>query len=156
MRILLSLGRILNNTHLSIVHSVGPLSQNKRKYRALLLHATLKLRQVLPGSGDGGVRMVECLQLALVFLVIARWSKDLFIIFMTFRVVCTEWLLIDQWNFRKKNRESYYWATSWLIRKPTTNRKFISQIVESLSNFLLPLLCYFIFQKRVEIYILQS
>ena len=47
------------------------------------------LRQALPGSGDGGARTAACLRLALVTLVVARWSIDLFVIFTTFDPLCT-------------------------------------------------------------------
>jgi hypothetical protein len=47
------------------------------------------LRQALPGSGDGGARTAARLRLALVFVVVARWSNDLFVFFITFRTLCT-------------------------------------------------------------------
>jgi hypothetical protein len=40
----------------------------------------VQLRQVLFGSGDGGARKVVLLQHVVVFAVVARWSKDIFII----------------------------------------------------------------------------
>ena len=45
------------------------------------------LQQTLPilfGFGDGGARMPSRLWLVLVFVVVARWSKYLFIIFIMF------------------------------------------------------------------------
>jgi hypothetical protein len=47
------------------------------------------LRQALRGSGDGGARTAVRLRLVIVFVVVARWSSDLFVIFMTFRLLCT-------------------------------------------------------------------
>jgi hypothetical protein len=57
-----------------------------------------------PGFGDGGARTAARLRLALVFVVVARWSSDLFVIFFYFwdSLYCCWWLLIDRWNFRKK------------------------------------------------------
>jgi hypothetical protein len=37
------------------------------------------LQQALPDSGDGGARTAACLRLVLVFVVVARWSNDLFL-----------------------------------------------------------------------------
>ena len=37
------------------------------------------LRQALPGSGDGWVRTAARLRLVLVYVVVARWSFDLFV-----------------------------------------------------------------------------
>jgi hypothetical protein len=39
-------------------------------------------------SGDGGARTEVRLRLALVFVVVARWSSDLFVIFITFGTLC--------------------------------------------------------------------
>jgi hypothetical protein len=63
--------------------------------QALLWHA-------LPGCDAGETRTVARLRLALVFVVIARWSKDLFVISYFWRLLyyCW-WLLMDWWNFRK-------------------------------------------------------
>jgi hypothetical protein len=47
------------------------------------------LRQALPGSDDGGARMATRLGLMLVFVVVARWSSDLFVIFITFSLFYT-------------------------------------------------------------------
>jgi hypothetical protein len=47
------------------------------------------LRQALSGSGDGGVKTAARLRLALVSVVVARWSSDLIIIFITFGILCT-------------------------------------------------------------------
>jgi hypothetical protein len=44
----------------------------------------VQLRQVLFGSSDGGARKVVLLQRMVVFIVVARWPKDIFIIFITF------------------------------------------------------------------------
>ena len=59
-----------------------------RRLPVRLLQQAL-LRQVLPGSGDGGVRTAARLRLVLVFVVVARWSNDLFVIFITFGPLCT-------------------------------------------------------------------
>jgi hypothetical protein len=40
------------------------------------------LQQAFPGSGDGGVRMAARLRLALVPVVVARWSSDLIVILL--------------------------------------------------------------------------
>ena len=42
-----------------------------------------------PSFGDGGARTAACLRLGPTFVVVARWSKDLFIIFVIFDVLCT-------------------------------------------------------------------
>jgi hypothetical protein len=47
------------------------------------------LRQSLSDSGEGGMRMAARLHLALVFTVFARWSKDLFVILLLLKDVCT-------------------------------------------------------------------
>jgi hypothetical protein len=47
------------------------------------------LQQALPGSGDGGVKTAARLRLALVCVVVARWSSDLIIISITFGILCT-------------------------------------------------------------------
>ena len=59
-----------------------------RRLPVCLLQQAL-LRQALPGSGDGGARTAARLRLALVFVVVARWSIDLFVIFITFSPLCT-------------------------------------------------------------------
>jgi hypothetical protein len=46
------------------------------------------LRQVLPGSGDGGAMTAACLRLTLVSIIVA-WFKYLFIIFITFQTTST-------------------------------------------------------------------
>ena len=66
------------------------------------------LRQALPDSGDGGVRTAAGRRLALVFLVIARRSNDLFVIFITFGFLCTvvddlDWLALSP---KKKVRKT--------------------------------------------------
>jgi hypothetical protein len=55
---------------------------------ALRLPVSL-LRQALSGSGDRGARTAARLRLTLVFVVIARWSNELFVIFITIRTLCT-------------------------------------------------------------------
>jgi hypothetical protein len=45
--------------------------------------------QALPGAGDGEAMQVARLRLALVFVVVARWSKYLFVIYITFRSLYT-------------------------------------------------------------------
>jgi hypothetical protein len=47
------------------------------------------LRQALPGSGDGGVKTAARLRLALVCVVVARWSSDLIVTSITFGILCT-------------------------------------------------------------------
>jgi hypothetical protein len=59
-----------------------------RRLPVCLLQQAL-LRQALPGSGDGGARTAARLRLVLVSVVVARWSNDLFVIFITFRHLCT-------------------------------------------------------------------
>jgi hypothetical protein len=58
-----------------------------RQLLVFLLQQAL-LRQALPDSGDGGARTEARLRLALVFVVVARWSSDLFVIFITFGTLC--------------------------------------------------------------------
>ena len=41
------------------------------------------LQQVVPGSGDGGVMTAARLRLAPVLIVVARWSTDLDVIFIS-------------------------------------------------------------------------
>ena len=60
-----------------------------RRLPVRLLQQAL-LRQALPGSGDGGARTAARLRLVSVFVVVARWSIDLFVIFITFRTLCTD------------------------------------------------------------------
>jgi hypothetical protein len=48
-----------------------------------LLQQTL-LRQILPDSGDGAARTAARLRLVLVYAVLARWGKYLFVIFIIF------------------------------------------------------------------------
>ena len=52
------------------------------------------LQQGLPGSGDGGVMTAARLRLAPVLVVVARWSIDLVVIFITSCVLCTS--MIDE------------------------------------------------------------
>jgi hypothetical protein len=59
-----------------------------RRLPVCLLQQAL-LRQALPGSGDGGARTAARLRLMLVSVVVARWSYDLLVIFITFRLFCT-------------------------------------------------------------------
>ena len=47
------------------------------------------LQQVFPGSSEGRVRIATRLRLASLLVVIARWSEDLFVIFITFGILCT-------------------------------------------------------------------
>jgi hypothetical protein len=49
--------------------------------------STTSIRQALPDSGDGGARMAVRLRLALVVVVVARWSNDLFVIYITFETL---------------------------------------------------------------------
>jgi hypothetical protein len=59
-----------------------------RRLSVCLLQQAL-LRQALFGSGNRGVRTVARLWLALVSVVVARWSSDLIVIFITFKILCT-------------------------------------------------------------------
>ena len=59
-----------------------------RRLPVCLLQQAL-LRQALPGSGDGGARTAARLRLVLVVVVVVRWSTDLFVIYITFRLLCT-------------------------------------------------------------------
>jgi hypothetical protein len=52
-----------------------------------LLHQSL-LRHVLFGSGDGGVMTVALLRLARVLVFVAGWSKNMFVIFISCRILC--------------------------------------------------------------------
>ena len=58
-----------------------------RRLPVRLLQQAL-LRQALPGSDDGGARTAVRLRLALVSVAVARWSIDLFIIFITLGPLC--------------------------------------------------------------------
>jgi hypothetical protein len=59
-----------------------------RRLPVYLLQQAL-LRQALLSSGDGGTRTAARLRLMLAFLVVAKWSSDLFVIFITFGTLCT-------------------------------------------------------------------
>ena len=59
-----------------------------RRLPVWLLQQAL-LRQDLPGSSEEGVRTAARLRLASLIVVIARWSKDLFVIFITFGILYT-------------------------------------------------------------------
>jgi hypothetical protein len=59
-----------------------------RRLPVCLLQQAL-LRQALPGFGDGGARTAARLRLVLVFVVVARWSNNLSVIFITYRLLCT-------------------------------------------------------------------
>ena len=52
------------------------------------------LQQGLPDSGDGGAMTAARLRLAPVLVVVARWSIDLVLIFITSYVLCTA--IIDE------------------------------------------------------------
>jgi hypothetical protein len=72
-----------------------------RRLPACLLQQAL-LRKALPGSDDGGVRTAARQRLTLVPVVVARWSSDLIIIFITFGILCT---VVDDYRsvqFHKK------------------------------------------------------
>jgi hypothetical protein len=58
-----------------------------RRLPICLLQQAL-LQQALPGSGDGGMKTAARLRLALVSVVVARWSSDLIVIFITFEILC--------------------------------------------------------------------
>ena len=73
----------------------------------LFVHIHLSIGQILPiytslqkrrllfwCVDDGGAMTAECLQLALVLVIIARWSKDVDVIF-TSDVICTT-LTVDE------------------------------------------------------------
>jgi hypothetical protein len=59
-----------------------------RRLSVCLLQQAL-LRQSLLGFGDGGGRTAARLWLALVFVVVARWFNDLFVIVITLRTLYT-------------------------------------------------------------------
>ena len=59
-----------------------------RRLPVYLLQQAL-LRQALPGSSEERVRTAARLRLASLLVVIARWSEDLFVIFITFGILCT-------------------------------------------------------------------
>jgi hypothetical protein len=46
-------------------------------------------RQVLPSSNEGGARTVARLRLVRVLVIVARWSKDLIVIFIILEISCT-------------------------------------------------------------------
>jgi hypothetical protein len=76
------------------------------RYLPVCLLQQALLRQALPGSSDGGVRTAARLRLTLVSIVVARWSNDLIVIFITFVILCTVVLLViinRSVEFRKKN-----------------------------------------------------
>ena len=52
------------------------------------------LQQGLPDSGDGGAMTAARLRLAPVLVIVARWSIDLVVIFITSYVLCTA--MIDE------------------------------------------------------------
>jgi hypothetical protein len=60
-----------------------------RRLPVSLLQQAL-LQQVLPGSAERGARTATRLRLARVLVVVARRSKDLFVIFITFEILCTD------------------------------------------------------------------
>ena len=47
------------------------------------------LQQVVPGPGEGGAMTAARLRLALVLVVVARWSTDQDVIFIIYGVCCT-------------------------------------------------------------------
>jgi hypothetical protein len=62
------------------------------RWSRLMLHDEWRfprLQHPLPDSGGGGARSAACLRLVLVSIVVGRWSRDLFVIFFTFEVLCT-------------------------------------------------------------------
>jgi hypothetical protein len=61
------------------------------------------VRQVFPTHSDCGARMAACLQLVLVSIVIARWSKELFV-FLIFWLFVLIWIIINRsFNCFRKN-----------------------------------------------------
>jgi hypothetical protein len=55
------------------------------------------LQQALPDFGDGGARTAARLRLALLFVVVARWSKDLLIILLLLRPFVLLLMIIKDW-----------------------------------------------------------
>ena len=64
------------------------------------------LWQALFGSGDGGA-MAKARLLVTVYVIVARWSKGLFVISITFySLYYYGWLSIDRWTFSQKKLHS--------------------------------------------------
>jgi hypothetical protein len=61
------------------------------------------LQQGLPGSNEGGAKTAARLRLALVLVVVGRWSMDLDVFFFTSGVLCTT-LTVDE-SYPRKKRE---------------------------------------------------
>jgi hypothetical protein len=72
-----------------------------RRLPVCLLQQAL-LRKALHGSGDGGARTEAHLWLTLVSIVVAWWSNDIFVTFVTLGIFVLV-LMIAWWNFHKKN-----------------------------------------------------
>jgi hypothetical protein len=70
------------------------------------------LRQALPGSGDGGARTAARLRLVLVFVVVARWSNDLFVILLLLDFFVLLLMIINgsvEFLQKKKIMSSWRW-----------------------------------------------
>ena len=68
----------------------------------------------MPGSGEGGALIAARLRLASVFVVVARWSTNLDVIFIIFGVRCTA-MIKDEWTrsfLAKKGRNRHQ---VWLL-----------------------------------------
>jgi hypothetical protein len=72
-----------------------------RRLPVCLLQQAL-LRQALPGSGDGGVRTAARLRLALVCVVVARWSSDLIVFLLLLGFFVLLIIINGSVEFRKK------------------------------------------------------
>jgi hypothetical protein len=60
------------------------------------------LYQALPDSSDGRVRTAARLRLAIVSVVVARWSSDLIIFFITFGILVLLMIINRSVEFKKK------------------------------------------------------
>jgi hypothetical protein len=65
-----------------------------QRFSVSLLQQAL-VRQVLPTHSDCGARTATCLQLVLVSIVVARWSKELFV-FLIFEFFVLIWIIINR------------------------------------------------------------
>jgi hypothetical protein len=84
------------------------------------------LRQALSGSDDGGERTAARLRLVLVFVVVARWSNNLFIFFITLELFVLLLMIINRsMEFHKKK---IYFCPSPLLHVVTSPG--VSQVLE--------------------------
>ena len=83
-----------------------------------LLQQTI-LRQALLGIGYGGARTAVRFRLVPVSVVVARWSKDLFVIIFTYFLATLyyyRWLSIDRSNFSHKKVYVLSWSVDCLFK----------------------------------------